>query len=91
MVVDPIPPAIVPAPTGLTPPEVISDPKSVTAFDEAVIEGKLKPFVEFTKSFTGASVIDIVSAYSRRVSIMSDVAQWNVSNLLISLRLHRLA
>jgi adenylyl cyclase-associated protein len=33
----------------------------VTAFDEAVVNGKLKPFVDLTKSFASASVIEIVS------------------------------
>ncbi|THH33014.1 hypothetical protein EUX98_g1211 [Antrodiella citrinella] len=33
-------------------------PKSVLAYDERVIDGKVKPFVELTKSFAIASVID---------------------------------
>ena len=30
---------------------MIEDPKAVTVFDETVIEGKLKPFIELTSSF----------------------------------------
>jgi hypothetical protein len=36
-------------------------PQSVIAFDELVLEGKLKPFLELTKSFASQSVIDQVS------------------------------
>lgn len=35
-------------------------PKSVVVFDELVIDGKLKPFIELTSSFAGAPVVEIV-------------------------------
>lgn len=35
-------------------------PKSVVVFDEVVIDGKLKPFIELTSSFAGAPVVEIV-------------------------------
>lgn len=41
-------------------------PRSVVAFDETVIDGKLKPFIEVTKSFAGANVIEIVSGHTIR-------------------------
>ncbi|KAM5542594.1 hypothetical protein V8D89_003555 [Ganoderma adspersum] len=43
------------APTHAAPAET---PRSVVAFDEQVIDGKLKPFVELTKSFASASVVE---------------------------------
>ena len=49
------PPTTPPAATAL--PEA---PRSIVAFDEIVIEGKLKPFLELTRSFAGASVLEIV-------------------------------
>jgi len=47
------PPATVPAAASET-------PKSVSAFDELIITGKVKPFLELSKSFAGASVIEVV-------------------------------
>ena len=47
------PPATVPAAASET-------PKSVSAFDELIIAGKVKPFLELSKSFAGASVIELV-------------------------------
>lgn len=44
-------------------PPVVAEvevPRSVAAFDENVIEGKLKPFVDLTKSFAAASVVEQV-------------------------------
>lgn len=38
-------------------------PRIVQAYHEQVIDGKLKPFVEFTKTFAGASVVETVRAY----------------------------
>ncbi|EEB95349.1 hypothetical protein MPER_05693, partial [Moniliophthora perniciosa FA553] len=34
-------------------------PKSVVAYDKNVIEGKLKPFLELTRSFAGPNVVEI--------------------------------
>ncbi|OBZ75884.1 Adenylyl cyclase-associated protein [Grifola frondosa] len=54
----PVPPPAAPA---APPVSVIAeDPKSVVAFDETIIEGKLKPFIELTKSFASASVVEQV-------------------------------
>ncbi|KAK7689122.1 hypothetical protein QCA50_007813 [Cerrena zonata] len=51
----PVPP---PAPHPEAPKEI---PPSVTAFDERIIEGKLKQFVTLTKSFAVQSVVDQVA------------------------------
>ncbi|RPD59148.1 cyclase-associated protein [Lentinus tigrinus ALCF2SS1-7] len=51
------PPPPPPAAAAAVPAE---DPRSVVAFDEQVIEGKLKPFVELTKGFASPSVIEQV-------------------------------
>ncbi|KAG6874080.1 hypothetical protein C0995_006937 [Termitomyces sp. Mi166 len=53
----PPPPAIPPLPPVV--PGVPEVPKSVTAFDEIVIGPKVKPFVELTKSFATAPVIEL--------------------------------
>lgn len=58
------------APSEPAPPPLVTIevevPRSVSAFDETVIEGKLKPFVELTKSFAAPSVIEQVSVYLQR-------------------------
>ncbi|KAI0948560.1 hypothetical protein AcV7_010454 [Taiwanofungus camphoratus] len=41
-----------------TAPVIINTPKSVAAFDEMIMEGRLRAFVELTNSFAGASVIE---------------------------------
>jgi adenylyl cyclase-associated protein len=49
----------VPPPPSLPPHESEpphEDPKVIAVFDDAVIEGKLKPFVELTRDFAGDSV-----------------------------------
>ncbi|KAI0668519.1 adenylate cyclase associated N terminal-domain-containing protein [Trametes maxima] len=57
----PVPPPPPPPPAAIPPPVVSEEiPASVTAFDERIIEGKLKPFVELTKSFASPSVIEQV-------------------------------
>ncbi|KAI0648265.1 adenylate cyclase associated N terminal-domain-containing protein [Trametes meyenii] len=55
----PVPPPP-PPPLAAIPPPVVSEeiPESVTAFDERILEGKVKPFVELTKSFASPSVIE---------------------------------
>ncbi|KAH9842539.1 cyclase-associated protein [Rhodofomes roseus] len=53
-------PTPVPPPHGQTAPAApaVEIPRSVEAFDEMILEGKVKPFVELTKSFAVQSVID---------------------------------
>ncbi|KAG6808011.1 hypothetical protein H0H93_000705, partial [Arthromyces matolae] len=41
-------------------------PKSVTAFDEVVIKGKVEPFSELTKSLAPAPVIDVVNLIEKQ-------------------------
>ena len=53
------------APTHAAPAET---PRSVVAFDEQVIDGKLKPFVELTKSFASASVVEQVRLIALSIS-----------------------
>lgn len=38
-------------------------PANVVAFDEVIINGQLKPFIEMTKGFASASVIEQVSVF----------------------------
>ncbi|KAF9646279.1 hypothetical protein BDM02DRAFT_3189000 [Thelephora ganbajun] len=56
----PVPP-LPPPPPPPPPPVVIEDPKAVTAYDETIIEGKLKPFVELTNSFGSDGLKEQVS------------------------------
>ncbi|EPT06234.1 hypothetical protein FOMPIDRAFT_1110430 [Fomitopsis schrenkii] len=51
----PVPPPHAPTAHGAS---TIQTPRSVEAYDETVIVGKVKPFVELTKSFSVQSVID---------------------------------
>jgi adenylyl cyclase-associated protein len=37
------------------------DPRSVVAYDETVVEAKLKPFLDLTRSLGGESLIEQVS------------------------------
>ncbi len=53
-------PTPVPPPGAAAQAAPAETPRSVVAFDEQVIEGKLKPFVELTKSFASQSVIEQV-------------------------------
>lgn len=50
----PVPPP--PPPPAPAPAAAVEDPKFITAFDDAVINGKLKPFLELSRSFAGDSV-----------------------------------
>ncbi|KAF8894701.1 cyclase-associated protein [Infundibulicybe gibba] len=59
----PPPPPQQPTPVSSAP---LEDPKSVVAFDELVIEGRVKPFLELTRSFAGASVIEIVALVEKQ-------------------------
>ncbi|TCD65631.1 hypothetical protein EIP91_002436 [Steccherinum ochraceum] len=47
------------------PPKPVEVPPSVIAFDQKVIDGKLKPFVELTKTFAIQSVIDQVAVLEK--------------------------
>jgi adenylyl cyclase-associated protein len=58
----PVPPPPPPPLNASEPPH--EDPKFVAAFDDAVIEGKLKPFVELTRDFAGDSVKEQVGIQS---------------------------
>ncbi|KAK1232264.1 suppressor of rasval19 [Marasmius sp. AFHP31] len=53
----PPPPPPASAPTSTPAMQV---PKSITVYDEVVVDGKLKPFLELTRSFAGASVVEII-------------------------------
>ncbi|KAF8232305.1 cyclase-associated protein [Tricholoma matsutake] len=57
----------------------IEDTKAAIAFDEAVVNGKLKPFVELTKSFTGASVIEIVALVEKQFQNLREFIQLSSS------------
>ena len=48
-------------PTSTT-PVVTEEPKTITAFDEDVVDGKLRPFVELTRSFCANPLIEQVSS-----------------------------
>jgi len=50
-----------PPPPPPPPPVVIEDPKAVTVYDETIIEGKLKPFIELTNSFGSDALKEQVS------------------------------
>ncbi|KAF5391473.1 hypothetical protein D9757_001946 [Collybiopsis confluens] len=48
-------------------------PKSVVAFDELVIDGKLKPFIELTGSFAGTSVAEMVGLVEKQFKELRDL------------------
>lgn len=54
------PPAPPPPALAATPAAPAEVPKAVQAYDEVVIDGKLKLFVELTKSFASQSVVEQV-------------------------------
>ncbi|KAF9792880.1 adenylate cyclase associated N terminal-domain-containing protein [Thelephora terrestris] len=54
-------PAPPPPPPPPPPPAVIEDPKAAIAYDEAILEGKLKPFIELTNSFGSDALKEQVS------------------------------
>ena len=56
----PVPPPPPPPP----PPVVLEDPKAAIAYDETIIEGKLKPFVELTNSFNSDALKEQVDQHS---------------------------
>lgn len=57
----PIPPPPPPPPVASA---AVEDPKSVVAFDDLVIESKLKPFLELTRNFAVESVKEQVRSSS---------------------------
>ncbi|KAJ7632469.1 adenylate cyclase associated N terminal-domain-containing protein [Roridomyces roridus] len=59
----PPPPPPPPPPAAPAAPEI---PKSVVAFDEMVIDGKLKPFIELTRSFASPTVVEIVGIFEKQ-------------------------
>jgi adenylyl cyclase-associated protein len=52
-------------------------PKIVRAFQEQVLDAKLKPFVEFTKTFAGASVVETVRAPFHSIPFRSSLLPRN--------------
>ncbi|KAH0584335.1 hypothetical protein H2248_009877 [Termitomyces sp. 'cryptogamus'] len=63
----PPPPPPPPAPTaGPAVPGVPEIPQSATAFSENVIDAKVKPFVELTKSFAATPVIEVVDLIAKQ-------------------------
>ncbi|KAJ7738522.1 adenylate cyclase associated N terminal-domain-containing protein [Mycena maculata] len=60
------PPPPPPPPPPPAAPAVSEVPQSVIAFDEIVIDGKLKPFLELTRSFAGTSVVEIVAIFEKQ-------------------------
>ncbi|KAF9264741.1 cyclase-associated protein [Marasmius fiardii PR-910] len=75
----PPPPSSTPAPTMSSPDAVKTEApqieihKSVVAYDEIVIEAKLKPFLELTRSFAGASVVEIIGLVERQFKDLRDL------------------
>jgi adenylyl cyclase-associated protein len=72
-------PAPPPPPPPPPPPAVIEDPKAAIAYDEAILEGKLKPFIELTNSFGSDALKEQVSQhttirYSRRADVHQQVS-----------------
>jgi adenylyl cyclase-associated protein len=51
---------------------VIEDPKAVTAYDETIIEGKLKPFIEITNSFGSDALKEQVGQQPDPLSAVND-------------------
>lgn len=67
----PHPPPAPAAPAAPAPSDEV--PAFVTAYDERVIEGKLKPFVELTKSFAVGSVIEQVEVLEKEFIDLREV------------------
>ncbi|KAI4525200.1 hypothetical protein K525DRAFT_290851 [Schizophyllum commune Loenen D] len=64
------PPTAGPTPTaakGIAAPAApAEDPKSVTAYDELILQGKIKPFVELSKSFAAPAVVEAVTLVEKQ-------------------------
>ncbi|KAL0580251.1 suppressor of rasval19 [Marasmius crinis-equi] len=67
------PPPPPPPPPPAAAPAMQAVPKSVTAYDEVVIDGKLKPFLELTRSFAGPSVVEIVGLVEQQFKDLRDL------------------
>lgn len=52
-----VPAASVPPPASAV---AVVDPPTVVDFDAVIVQGKLKPFLELTRSFAGATVVEQV-------------------------------
>lgn len=57
----PPPPPPPPPPAPAPPPVLAEDPQSVTAYDEIVVNSKLKSFVELTKALGSEALVEQVS------------------------------
>lgn len=56
------------------PPALVAEtPRSVTSFDEIVVEGKLKPFVELTKAFAPPVLVEQVSLFAEELNVLRTV------------------
>ncbi|KAJ7219130.1 cyclase-associated protein [Mycena pura] len=62
----PPPPPPPPPPLAPAAPAAPEMPQSVVAFDEMVIDGRLKPFIELTRAFAGKSVVEIVGILEKQ-------------------------
>jgi len=51
---------------------VIEDPKAATVYDEIIIEGKLKPFIELTNSFGSNTLKEQVERQPDLLSAVND-------------------
>ncbi|KAJ7694213.1 adenylate cyclase associated N terminal-domain-containing protein [Mycena rosella] len=60
------PPPPPPPPPPPAVPAALEVPPSVIAFDELVIDGKLKPFLQLTRSFAGQSLVEIVAILEKQ-------------------------
>lgn len=70
----PVPPPPPPPPAAAALSAVPAEvPKAVLAYDEVVIDGKLKPFVELTKSFASQSVVDQVALVEKEYLKLREV------------------
>ncbi|CAA7265404.1 unnamed protein product [Cyclocybe aegerita] len=65
----PVAPAPVPAET----------PKSALAFQEQVVDAKLKPFIELTKAFAGPNVVESVALVQKQFDILYDFLKLSAS------------
>uniref|UniRef100_A0A0W0F912 Adenylyl cyclase-associated protein n=1 Tax=Moniliophthora roreri TaxID=221103 RepID=A0A0W0F912_MONRR len=64
---------VAPPPPPSAPASMKQVPKSVIAYDENVIEGKLKPFLELTRSFAGPNVVEIVGLVEQEFKDLRDL------------------
>ena len=60
-----------PPPPPPPPPVAIEDPKVATAYDEIILEGKLKPFIELTNSFGSDTLKEQVSCHTRSILMVN--------------------